>query len=158
MVIVIAHVDSHHCESALHGPMSCLAWNWCGIGNLWSVHVLHDILKTQGPRFVFLFETKVTVRKMEATSRRSGFSGYIAVNRIGFGGGLALLWKADIQITLLSYLNITLMPRLRQIPEISGEDLRVFMFTQTGQEKFYVESSSCFKGRKFTLVGSGWGF
>ncbi|KAL9680513.1 hypothetical protein QQ045_018392 [Rhodiola kirilowii] len=59
-------------------------------------------LRTQ---VIGLQETKMEGRKLEAVRRKLGFSCGFYVDRRGLAGGLALWWKADLDLRILSYSN-----------------------------------------------------
>lgn len=55
------------------------------------------------PQQLFLCETTKTVSWIERISVRLGFNGCLAVDKVGKGGGLALLWSDDIDLSVSSY-------------------------------------------------------
>ena len=54
---------------------------------------------------LFLIETLVNDEKIEQLIIQLGFDGKFVVNRVGRGGGLALLWKQPMACNLLSFQN-----------------------------------------------------
>lgn len=76
--------------------MNYLSWNSRGLGNSRAVRVLRDLVKTHKPDLLFLSETLVNGNKIRELSGNLGFADYFSVDRIGRGGGLALLWKKTI--------------------------------------------------------------
>ncbi|KAL8493015.1 hypothetical protein ACS0TY_024285 [Phlomoides rotata] len=87
--------------------MSCLFWNYRGLGNPRKVLALKKEILQKDPSFVFLCETKLCVRELERVSRKLGFSGCFRVDcdRSGNGrrGGLGLLWKSDFKVSIQSF-------------------------------------------------------
>ncbi|XP_074363629.1 uncharacterized protein LOC141704242 [Apium graveolens] len=77
--------------------MNLLSWNSRGLGNLRTVRVLGDLIQSLKPIFLFLSETKVDSNKVEDLCVKFGFSKCFAVNRVGPGGGLAVMWKSTMQ-------------------------------------------------------------
>ena len=39
--------------------MNLLSWNCRGLGNLWTVNALKEVVKKEDPKIVFLMETKL---------------------------------------------------------------------------------------------------
>ena len=72
-------------------PMKLLSLNCRGLGNPETVQELHDLVKQEAPQVMFLMETWLKVGSMERIRVKLGFAGSLAVNRVRFGGGLALM-------------------------------------------------------------------
>ena len=83
--------------------MSCLIWNCRGLGKLSTVQVLKDLIRSHCPSLIFLIETKLSAKKMLALKFSLGFSFGFAVDRVGLGGGLALLWKPSLDVSLQTF-------------------------------------------------------
>ncbi|KAF8408042.1 hypothetical protein HHK36_007182 [Tetracentron sinense] len=83
--------------------MKCLSWNCQGLGNPWTIRNLHNIVKKEDPWFVFLMETRLKKQDMEKIKVSLGFSNAIVVESVGRSGGLCLLWRQDLDISLQSY-------------------------------------------------------
>ncbi|CAM8914255.1 unnamed protein product [Rhodiola kirilowii] len=83
--------------------MKVLSWNCRGVGNPRTGRAISDLVRSIGPQVVGLIETKADLRKIEALKRKLGFKHGIAVARSGLGGGLALLWREEVQVVLKSY-------------------------------------------------------
>ncbi|XP_074336036.1 uncharacterized protein LOC141673201 [Apium graveolens] len=75
--------------------MNLLSWNCRGLGNPRTVRVLGDVIRSLKPTFLFLSETKVDKGRIDELCSKYGFSDCFAVNRIGQGGGLAVMWKEN---------------------------------------------------------------
>ncbi|XP_074352931.1 uncharacterized protein LOC141692091 [Apium graveolens] len=82
--------------------MSLISWNCQGLGPPWKLQFLQDVIRQQRPAFVFLCKTLSNMEKMEWVRSRIGFQGMIAVEAKGRSGGLAMLWKDQDQVDLLS--------------------------------------------------------
>lgn len=81
--------------------MNFLSWNCRGLGNARSVRALGDLIKSRKPVFVFLSETLSFSNKIDEIRVKFGFSSSFAVDRVGRGGGLAILWKPCVKCSVL---------------------------------------------------------
>ena len=82
--------------------MSCLSWNCRGLGNPQTKAELADLVSKKDPKMVFLMETKVDMDVIEKISRKMQYKNYFVVPRHNRGGGLALLWKEDFAMKVLT--------------------------------------------------------
>ncbi|KAL0367264.1 UNVERIFIED_CONTAM: putative mitochondrial protein [Sesamum radiatum] len=82
--------------------MICIAWNCHGLRGAGTVHHIRELSRAHDPSFIFLSETKCSSRKMDTIKWSLNLNG-IAVSAQGRSGGLCLLWKKDISVSLLSY-------------------------------------------------------
>lgn len=86
--------------------MSCLVWNCRGLGNPAAVRNLIWLLKHKTPTLVFLMETKLVAEDWEVFLCKFdlGFSFFVDsdISQGGRRGGLGLLWKDELDITVLS--------------------------------------------------------
>ena len=71
--------------------MNFISWNCQGLGNLRAVLVLHNLVKTHGPKILFLMETKLDVLRMEFVRIKLRFKHCFTVPSLGRSEGLALL-------------------------------------------------------------------
>ena len=83
--------------------MSLLNWNCRGIGNLRTVKALEKAIKKEDPIIVFLMETKSSEEWMEKVKKECNMKQSWVVPSNGRSGGLALLWKDEIKVELLTY-------------------------------------------------------
>ena len=83
--------------------MNIISWNCRGLGNLRAVLALHNLVKTQGPKILFLMETKLDVRRMELVRITLHFQHCFTVPSLGRSGGLALLWNDEVDLTIQNY-------------------------------------------------------
>lgn len=60
--------------------------------------MLTDLVRRKVPTILFLMETKLTVREMIQIRDELNFQSMLAVSCDGRKGGLALLWKNEIEI------------------------------------------------------------
>ncbi|KAL0401242.1 UNVERIFIED_CONTAM: hypothetical protein Slati_4154100 [Sesamum latifolium] len=77
--------------------MKILSWNCQGIGPPWTVRTLTELVKLHRPNLVFLSETKCKARRVDRIKNVVSYNG-IGVDSVGKGGGLALLWRKDIDV------------------------------------------------------------
>ncbi|XP_012853795.1 PREDICTED: uncharacterized protein LOC105973319 [Erythranthe guttata] len=95
-----------------------------GLGGPLTVHCIGDLIRKFNPDLVFLSETKCDAAKIEILKRKWDLFG-LNVNKIGKSGGLALLWRKDITVNVLSYsqnhIDATVsMPRIEGIWRFTG--------------------------------------
>ena len=80
--------------------MSCLVWNYRGLGNLRTRRELVEIIRAKDPAVVFLAEALTDIARLEIVQRSIGFDHRWVVPRVGRGGGLVLYWKDSINLTV----------------------------------------------------------
>ncbi|BFG40545.1 hypothetical protein CerSpe_268190 [Prunus speciosa] len=83
--------------------MNMLTWNCQGLGNPSTIHALSSLIQQKVPKLVFLSETRCNKSKLETIKFRLGFSNMFVVPSRGFLGGLCLLWRDDVDLSILSY-------------------------------------------------------
>ena len=83
--------------------MKILAWNCRRLGNRLVVQELVDIIQAQDPSIVFLSETWSNREQMVCIKERLDFGDLFIILNEGRGGGLALLWKANIKVWVDSF-------------------------------------------------------
>ncbi|XP_052486336.1 uncharacterized protein LOC128041067 [Gossypium raimondii] len=82
--------------------MKIICWNVRGLGSPRAVRKLRFLLKQNNPQLVFLMETIVNEKRMEAIRRRCGFTNGLEVGAVGTRGGICLAWREEVQIHLKS--------------------------------------------------------
>ena len=85
--------------------MSCLSWNCRRLGNSQTEAELADLVSKKYPKMVFLMETKVDKEVIERISRKLQYKNILVVPHHNRGGGLALLWKEDFAMKVLTSSN-----------------------------------------------------
>lgn len=83
--------------------MTILAWNCRGLGNGPSVRGLLDLRKQVDPDILFLCETKLDKGRMEKLKLKLGMGNMMVRDCEGKSGGLALLWKKQVNWELHNY-------------------------------------------------------
>uniref|UniRef100_A0A803PV25 Reverse transcriptase domain-containing protein n=1 Tax=Cannabis sativa TaxID=3483 RepID=A0A803PV25_CANSA len=73
-----------------------------GIGNPWTLRALQSHVRDLQPSIIFLAESKLTRVQAERVCSVLQYENLWTVDRIGLSGGLLLMWKADIQVQVLS--------------------------------------------------------
>ena len=66
--------------------MIALGWNCQGLGNLWSVRVLGELVQRWDPKIVFLLETKIRKKAMEKVMEKINFVNGLIVPQRGRWG------------------------------------------------------------------------
>ena len=80
--------------------MSLLVWNCCGLKNPRTVKELGDYIRAKDPTVVFLTETWADSARLDQVLRNFDFRNKWSVESGNRGGGLILLWKEGIKITV----------------------------------------------------------
>lgn len=65
--------------------------------------MLHDLILHEVSDLLFLLETKLPMKKLEAIRRHVGLHGCVGVDSVGRGGGLALMWRDTIETHLINF-------------------------------------------------------
>ncbi|KAK6162202.1 hypothetical protein DH2020_002043 [Rehmannia glutinosa] len=82
--------------------MNLLSWNCRGLGNPRTVQELRDFIRVLSPGLVFLCETKFSSRELDNLKNSLGFFG-VSVPSVGRSGGLALLWRPNVNVSLRGF-------------------------------------------------------
>ena len=82
--------------------MSVLVWNCCGLGNPQTIRELGNFVRAQDPAVVFLAETWLVEDRLKSLLRNFVCDQKFVVSKINQGGGLALLWRSDIDVNVVS--------------------------------------------------------
>lgn len=69
--------------------MKLMCWNSSGLGNQRGVRALHDLTHLEDPDVLFLLETKLLSKKLDAIESRIGFHACIGVDSEGRAGSLS---------------------------------------------------------------------
>lgn len=83
--------------------MIVLCWNARGLGNTRAFQEFRRLIADVSPMVVFIGETKVLKRNCEWWRNVLGFSGQFFANAHGRSGGLLLLWRDFMDISIKSY-------------------------------------------------------
>ncbi|BFG30893.1 hypothetical protein CerSpe_171670 [Prunus speciosa] len=83
--------------------MTILCWNVRGLGNPRTFRALRYLLRDKNPDVIFLSETKKTIQQMAGVSAQLGAIGQFSVSRNGRAGGLALLWRHGVKVSIRSF-------------------------------------------------------
>lgn len=81
-----------------------ISWNYRGLGKQPAVQVLVNLVRRKAPTILFLMETKLTVREIISIRDELNFQSILAISCDERKGGLALLWKNEIEVYHLTSL------------------------------------------------------
>lgn len=82
--------------------MSCLSWNCIGLGVPLRVHAVRDMLHLLNPELVFLCETRCITGYVDTLKAQWNRYIFLVVSDV-LAGGLVLLRRKDVEVSLLSY-------------------------------------------------------
>ena len=83
--------------------MIVLNWNCWGPENLHVANVLSHLVREKVPNVLFLMEKKQTVDKMKKIQANLHYDSMLAVQCVRRAGGLAMLWKDDVDLHVQTY-------------------------------------------------------
>lgn len=83
--------------------MKILCWNVRGLGNPRTLRALCHEVQSVKPLLVFLAETKSDLRVGYKIKGSLNFKNYFIVPSKASGGGLALLWNLDLDVSIMSF-------------------------------------------------------
>ncbi|XP_071928211.1 uncharacterized protein [Coffea arabica] len=78
--------------------MKVLVWNCRGVGGPLTIFQLKEVINLHFPSVVFLAETKNQKTIIEKVQKQLKFDNCCVVNSNGKAGGLAMVWKEDIEV------------------------------------------------------------
>ena len=94
--------------------MRLLSWNYQGLRNHWTSRSVHKIVREQAPTMCFLMETWLDKEGFEKLYGELPFPNRIIVKHPNSGGGLALIWKNEVQLQLMNYTANHILVKVRE--------------------------------------------
>lgn len=83
--------------------MKLLCWNCRGLGNPAIVRELKQLIVDNNPDIVFLCEIKMHSNNFSYIRNICRIAGSLVVNSEGRSGGLAILWKDGVDVSIQKY-------------------------------------------------------
>ena len=81
--------------------MRTLTWNCQGAGRVPTVRALKALIREESPDIVFIAESKSKSRRIERIRSSIGFVDKFCVEPVGKSGGLAIFWKAGMDLEIV---------------------------------------------------------
>ena len=104
-------VNSLNCDD---GAMRLLSRNYQGLRNHWTSRSVHKIVREQAPTMCFLMETWLDKEGFEKLYGELPFPNRIIVKHPNSGGGLAVIWKNEVQLQLVNYTANHILVKVRE--------------------------------------------
>lgn len=98
-----SHIFYNPHGTAPPGAMKILSRNARGLENPRGIRTLCDPVKWEGPEIVFLQETKLSTREFESCKYKLCFQNCLAISSSGRNGDIALLWGANVELSVINY-------------------------------------------------------
>ncbi|KAL5835447.1 hypothetical protein ACOSQ4_014944 [Xanthoceras sorbifolium] len=83
--------------------MKILCWNVQGLGNPRAFRALRNVVQNEKPLLIFLSETRIDSRNANRIKCGLSFQCCFSVDRSGLGGGLMLLWRDSVDVSVQSF-------------------------------------------------------
>ncbi|CAF2053904.1 unnamed protein product [Brassica oleracea var. botrytis] len=84
--------------------VAVLSWNCHGLGSVLAIRRLRELHKRIIPDVTFLMEAKNSDEFVKKKTKDFRFPNYFSVPPVGLSGGLSLLWKKGVDLTILEAL------------------------------------------------------
>ena len=81
--------------------MSCIVWNYRGLGNQLAVQELVELVQAKALIVVFLAETLADEARLDYVKERIRFDHKHVDPRITRGGALVLFWRNDTEVEVV---------------------------------------------------------
>ena len=81
--------------------MSIIVWNCRGLGNPQTIRELRDLIRAQDPAAMFIAETWLDEVRLKSLLKNYDLDQKFVVSKVTQGGGLALLWRSDFDVTVV---------------------------------------------------------
>ncbi|KAK8356484.1 hypothetical protein V6Z12_A05G356700 [Gossypium hirsutum] len=83
--------------------MKFMCWNCRGMGNPAKIRELKQLIGAHNPDIIFLSETKMNGNDFRRVQNKCRLQNGLTVNSEGRSGGLALMWKEGINVSIQSF-------------------------------------------------------
>ena len=81
--------------------MRLLSWNYWGAGRVSTVRALKALVRCEGPKIIFVSETKAKSPKLEKLKIGLDYPNSFGVDCSGKAGGLALFWRLGVELEVV---------------------------------------------------------
>lgn len=68
-----------------------------------TIRKLKCLINVKLPTIMLLMKTKCSISKIKTISSKLGFLNYFTIDIVGQKGGLAMMWKDDVNLEILNY-------------------------------------------------------
>ncbi|TYH19505.1 hypothetical protein ES288_A05G357100v1 [Gossypium darwinii] len=83
--------------------MKFMCWNCRGLGNPAKLRELKQLFAANNPDLTFLSETKMSANDFRRVQNKCRMQNGLAVNSEGWSGGLALMWRDGMNVSIQNY-------------------------------------------------------
>ncbi|XP_027182377.1 uncharacterized protein LOC113780798 [Coffea eugenioides] len=133
--------------------MRALVWNCRGVGSPLTVPQLKESVKLHSPELIFLSETKNRKDVMNKVRLQLRYDRLFVVDPVGRAGGLAVLWRNELQICKVLYTDFT----IELLMERTGARARWWLICvyASSEDQIREKQWKVIEGRK-SLWGQNW--
>ena len=82
--------------------MSLIVWNCHRLGNPPTIRELGDLIQAQDPAAMFIAKTWLDEARLKSLLKNCDLDQKFMVSKVTKGGGLALLWKSDFDVSVVA--------------------------------------------------------
>lgn len=116
--------------------MRVISWNCRGLVRGPAIRAIRSMIHSMDLAAIFLMETKMEDVRLESTLRSLGFLHFVSCPPVGLRGGLALCWRPNICIHVLSISRFVISVRVNPGFDLPAFCASLYTGLRVGRIKF----------------------